>query len=133
MYISYTKVIRAPSQSQANLIHYAFPICIQDSLWMRPISKFLGLQKSSYSHYKIMAANMSLLISNDPSRSVEAFIHCYWLTGELFITVLAAQEYQGRTVVSPYVGMARKQDGGSNGCISNYTAITQLGTGFTRF
>ena len=24
---------------------------------------------------------------------------------------------QGRTVVSPYVGMARKQDGGSNGWI----------------
>ena len=35
---------------------------------------------------------MSLLISNDPRRS-EAFLHCYWLTGELFITVLAAQEY----------------------------------------
>ena len=27
---------------------------------------------------------------------------------------------QGRTVVSPYVGMAQKQDGGSNGCISIY-------------
>ena len=30
-------------------------------------------------------------------------------------------------VVSPYVGMAQKQDGGSNGCITNYTTITQLG------
>ena len=25
---------------------------------------------------------------------------------------------QGGTVVTPYVGMARKQDGGSNGCIA---------------
>ena len=38
--------------------------------------------------------------------------------------------YQGVTVVTPYVGMARKQDGGSNGCISNYTAINRLGAGF---
>ena len=37
---------------------------------------------------------------------------------------------QKRTVVSPYVGTAQKQDGGSNGCISNYMAITQLGVGF---
>ena len=41
--------------------------------------------------------------------------------------------YQGRTVVSPYVGMARKQDGGSNECISNYTTITRLEVDFTRF
>ena len=41
--------------------------------------------------------------------------------------------YQGRMVVSPYVGMTRKQDGGSNGCISNYTAITRLGAGVARF
>ena len=33
-------------------------------------------------------------------------------------------------VVSPYVGIARKQDSGSNGCISNYTVITWLRTGF---
>ena len=38
--------------------------------------------------------------------------------------------YQGRTVVSSYVGMVRKQDGGSNG---NYTTLTRLGMGFTRF
>ena len=41
--------------------------------------------------------------------------------------------YQGRMVVSPYVGMARKQDGGSNGCISNYMTITRLRAGFTHF
>ena len=28
---------------------------------------------------------------------------------------------QGRKVVSPYVGLARKQDGGSNGSSSDYT------------
>ena len=39
--------------------------------------------------------------------------------------------YQERVVVSSYVGMARKQDGAPNGCISNYTTITQLGAGFT--
>ena len=33
---------------------------------------------------------------------------------------------QGWTLVSLYVGMVRKQDGCSNGCISNYTTITQL-------
>ena len=35
-------------------------------------------------------------------------------------------------VVTPYVGMARKQDGSSNGCtcISNYTMINQLGASF---
>ena len=32
-----------------------------------------------------------------------------------------------------YVEMARKQDGVSNECISNHTAITRLGTGFARF
>ena len=35
--------------------------------------------------------------------------------------------------MSPYVGMTRKQDGGSNGCISNYTTITQLGASVTHF
>ena len=35
--------------------------------------------------------------------------------------------------MSPYVGMARKQEDGSNGCISNYTIITLLGAGFTHF
>ena len=40
---------------------------------------------------------------------------------------------RGRTVVSPYVGMAQKQGVGSNGCISNYTAITRLGAGVTHF
>ena len=30
---------------------------------------------------------------------------------------MALLDHQGRTVVSPYVEMARKQDGGSNGCI----------------
>ena len=39
----------------------------------------------------------------------------------------------GTTVVSPYVGMARKQDDSSNVCISNYTVITWLGAGFTHF
>ena len=33
--------------------------------------------------------------------------------------------YKERTLVSLYVGMARKQDGGSNGIISNYTTITR--------
>ena len=41
--------------------------------------------------------------------------------------------YQGRMVVSPYVGMAQKQKGSSNGCISNYMTITRLGMGFVRF
>ena len=41
---------------------------------------------------------------------------------------------QGRTVLSPYVGMVRKQDGGSNGCIiGNYTTITRLGASVTHF
>ena len=35
--------------------------------------------------------------------------------------------------MSPYVGMAQKQDGGSNGCISNYMMITQLGASVTHF
>ena len=37
-------------------------------------------------------------------------------------------QYQGQTVVSPYVGMAREQDGGSNGC---YMTINQLGVSVT--
>ena len=41
--------------------------------------------------------------------------------------------YQRRTLGSPYVGMVRKQDGGSNGCISNYTTITWLGASVTHF
>ena len=32
--------------------------------------------------------------------------------------------YYGLAVAIPYVGMARKQDGGFNQCISVYTAIT---------
>ena len=40
---------------------------------------------------------------------------------------------QGRTLVSTYVGMARKQDDSSNGCISNYTMITQLGASAIHF
>ena len=41
--------------------------------------------------------------------------------------------YHGQTVVSPYVGMAQKQDGSSNGCISNYTIITRLGVSVMHF
>ena len=52
---------------------------------------------------------------------------------QLTMQTLCSCVYQGRTVVSPYVGMARKQNGGSNGCISNYTTITQLRVGFIRF
>ena len=40
---------------------------------------------------------------------------------------------QGWTLVSPYVEMSRKQDGGSNGNISNYTTITRLGASVTHF
>ena len=36
-------------------------------------------------------------------------------------------------LVSPYVGTARKQDGGSNGYISNDTTITKLGANVTHF
>ena len=35
--------------------------------------------------------------------------------------------YYGLAVASPYVGMARKQDSGSNQCISIYTAISSPG------
>ena len=35
--------------------------------------------------------------------------------------------YYGLTVVCPYVGMAEKQDGGSNRCISVYAAISPPG------
>ena len=31
------------------------------------------------------------------------------------------------------LGMVQKEDGGPNGCISNYTMITQLGAGVTHF
>ena len=41
--------------------------------------------------------------------------------------------YREGTVVTSYVGMARKQDGSSNGCISNYTPTTQIGKSFTHF
>ena len=46
---------------------------------------------------------------------------------------LLLRAYQGLTVVSPYVGMMQKQDGGSNECISNYTTITRLGPSVTHF
>ena len=36
--------------------------------------------------------------------------------------------YYGLAVASPYVGMARFQDGGSNQCISIFTAISSLGS-----
>ena len=45
----------------------------------------------------------------------------------VLIMTCSERQYQGQTLVSPYVGMEQKQDGGSNGCISNYTMITQLG------
>ena len=35
--------------------------------------------------------------------------------------------YYGLTVASPYVGMARFQDGGSNQCISVFMAISLPG------
>ena len=35
--------------------------------------------------------------------------------------------YYGLAVASPYVGMARFQDGGSNQCISVFTAISSPG------
>ena len=35
--------------------------------------------------------------------------------------------YYGLTVASPYVGMARKQDGGSNQGISVYMVLSLLG------
>ena len=40
---------------------------------------------------------------------------------------------QGRTLACPFVGMARKQDGGYNGCVSNYTMITRLGPSAMHF
>ena len=49
----------------------------------------------------------------------------------LHACVRTCAPYQGRTVVSPYVGMAREQDGGSNGHISNYTTVTRLGASVT--
>ena len=49
-----------------------------------------------------------------------------WAPGGRNNSQLIIMYYQGGTVVTPYVGMARKQDGGSNGCISNYTAIITL-------
>ena len=55
--------------------------------------------------------------------------HKYCINMRQFPQVL----YQGQTVVSPYVGMVRKQDGGSNGCISNYRIITQLGASVVHF
>ena len=46
-------------------------------------------------------------------------------TKEIYFNVqVELSFYQGRAVVSPYVGMARKQDGGFNGCTN--TAITQV-------
>ena len=36
-------------------------------------------------------------------------------------------------VVRPYVGMMQKQDGGSNGCTSNYKTITRLEASVTHF
>ena len=35
--------------------------------------------------------------------------------------------------MSPYVETARKQEGGSNGYISNYATITRLGASVTHF
>ena len=37
--------------------------------------------------------------------------------------VLLSIIYYGVAIASPYVGMTRKQDGGSNQCISIYTAV----------
>ena len=56
-------------------------------------------------------------------------------------TTLALEHHQilphcERAAVPDYVGMAREQDGGCNGIISNYkiyTMITWLGACFTRF
>ena len=44
----------------------------------------------------------------------------YMLSGAHNTKEHRTRYYQGWTLVSPYVGMAQKQDGGSNGCISNY-------------
>ena len=75
---------------------------------------------------------------------VQVCIHVYLYSIQVHVTTvymysyvqyMYTVRYQGRTVVSPnvYVGLARKQNGGSNGCISNYTLITWLGASVTHF
>ena len=55
-------------------------------------------------------------------------IHLHMIAKSVNLTEKNKQAWnQGQKVI------ARKQDGSSNGCISNYTAITQLRAGFTQF
>ena len=51
------------------------------------------------------------------------------ISRSIYIRTQHMKTYQGRMVVSHYVGMPRKQDDDSNECISNYTVITQLHVG----
>ena len=62
-------------------------------------------------------------------------IECHCPTVDVYYAFHSAAPtyYEGRTVVSPYVGIAQQQDGGSNECISKYTAITWLGAGVAHF
>ena len=51
---------------------------------------------------------------------------CALLTLQVMLS-LVSHWYYGLMVTSPYIGMARKQDGGSNQCISVFMAISSPG------
>ena len=69
-----------------------------------------------------------LWLTNLIDSIVSAWLH---VTAKANVGLAQARPNYSISGVSPYVGMARKQDGdGSNGCISNYT---QLGASVMHF
>ena len=97
-------------------------------------------------HALILAAGRNCAPNNDltrlPYNNISVHSHemsVYCIVGEIAsqaeetFSLVSGHYNQGRMIVNAYVGMARKQDGGSNGCISNYTVITQLGAGVACF
>ena len=80
-----------------------------------------GVESAAFKSVSNAGAVSMVMVENDcdlQSRNPQESIRYKW-------AAIVSNFYQGRAVVSPYVGMVRKQDGGSKGCISNYImAIT---------
>ena len=88
--------------------------------WNLPVSRFVYTCDNNCSHIIIVASN---------------FAHCCKITAifpKFFLPFVHCMRVLGSTVVSPYVGMARKQNGGYNASISVQTLIFHLVVNSTR-
>ena len=93
--------------------------------------KFTKLIECGYSNYHYLSSVCVNILFTDSGTMCRCVCSCHagtWLNEESSkISMLL-----GSTVVSPYVGMARKQNGGYNGSISVQTPIFHLVVNYTR-